>query len=222
MSSSTRFFDVLRSSFARREREQLADLLLEVGPDAPTLCEGWKAHDLAVHLVVREYRPDAMAGGFISALEPHLKNVTARYERRSFSELVDQFRAGPPRWSVMRPLDGVINAAENFIHLEDVRRAGGGDQGPRPLSAADRRVLWFSVGNMAKVLLNAISSPVHLVWGSHRIELTGSSDVKGKALTISGDPQDIALWLFGRDEVAVPYLEISDSDRFKELQRRKL
>ena len=46
-------------SFARDERIALCDLLDETGPEAPTLCEGWRTLDLAAHLVLREHRPDA-------------------------------------------------------------------------------------------------------------------------------------------------------------------
>ncbi|MFN7150135.1 MAG: maleylpyruvate isomerase N-terminal domain-containing protein, partial [Microthrixaceae bacterium] len=42
---------------AQIERRQLCDLFDELGPDVPTLCEGWTARDLAAHLVVRERRP---------------------------------------------------------------------------------------------------------------------------------------------------------------------
>src|SRR5882762_622635 len=37
------------------ERRELCDLFLELGPDAPTLCEGWTTLDLAAHLVLREH-----------------------------------------------------------------------------------------------------------------------------------------------------------------------
>ena len=47
---------------AQLERGRLCDLLLEVGPDAPTLCEGWTAADLAAHLVIRERKPLAAPG----------------------------------------------------------------------------------------------------------------------------------------------------------------
>ena len=36
------------------ERKQLADLLDELGPDAPTLLSPWTTRDLASHLVLRE------------------------------------------------------------------------------------------------------------------------------------------------------------------------
>ena len=47
---------------AQRERSALVDTLRAVGPDAPTLCDGWKTRDLAAHLVVRERRLDATPG----------------------------------------------------------------------------------------------------------------------------------------------------------------
>ena len=48
--------------FARAEREALCDTFLAVGPAAPTLCGSWTTADLAVHLVVRDGRPDLMIG----------------------------------------------------------------------------------------------------------------------------------------------------------------
>lgn len=54
--------DTLARPLARRERHQLCDLALQVGPDAPTLCDGWTVFDLIAHLVVREnaghWRPE--------------------------------------------------------------------------------------------------------------------------------------------------------------------
>ena len=55
-------------SFAQKERERLAELFLQVGPDAPTLNEGWTTQDLAIHLLVRESKPAAAPGIFIDAL----------------------------------------------------------------------------------------------------------------------------------------------------------
>ena len=49
-------------NFAQDERSELCDLLVDLGPDEPTLCEGWTTADLAAHLVVRERRPDSGPG----------------------------------------------------------------------------------------------------------------------------------------------------------------
>ena len=50
------------TSLARTERSALADLLDQIGPDQPTLCEGWTTRDLAAHLIARERRPDTLPG----------------------------------------------------------------------------------------------------------------------------------------------------------------
>jgi hypothetical protein len=44
------------------EREQLCDLLDELGPQAPTLLDPWTTHDLAAHLVLREHDFPAAPG----------------------------------------------------------------------------------------------------------------------------------------------------------------
>src|SRR5690606_24047731 len=46
-------YDRSMTEHARAERHALADLLMAVGPDAPTLCAGWTTAHLAAHLVVR-------------------------------------------------------------------------------------------------------------------------------------------------------------------------
>ena len=90
-------------SFARRQRTALADLFAELGPFAPTKCEGWKTQDLAAHLYVREHRPAALLGiGF-----PRFAEKTARIQLEALHELgypalVEAIRTPP---ALMRPLD---------------------------------------------------------------------------------------------------------------------
>ncbi|MDQ1696273.1 MAG: hypothetical protein QOJ03_1626, partial [Frankiaceae bacterium] len=50
------------TSWAAHERTALADVLAELGPNAPTLCEGWATKELAAHVYVRVRRPDAALG----------------------------------------------------------------------------------------------------------------------------------------------------------------
>ncbi|MEN3358667.1 MAG: hypothetical protein V7637_2649, partial [Mycobacteriales bacterium] len=47
---------------ASAERAAVADLLDSLGPDAPTLCEGWSTYDLAAHLALRDRVPAAWPG----------------------------------------------------------------------------------------------------------------------------------------------------------------
>lgn len=41
--------------FDALERQQLCDLFVELGPDAPTVLKPWTTRDLAAHLVLREH-----------------------------------------------------------------------------------------------------------------------------------------------------------------------
>ena len=83
--------------YAQQERRALAELFARVGPDAPTLCEGWTTADLAAHLVVRERRPDAGPGIVV----PMLAGYTDKVQRgvrdgHTWTQLVDKVRSGPP------------------------------------------------------------------------------------------------------------------------------
>ena len=89
-------------SYSREERLALCALLDKTGPDAPTLCEGWTAGDLAAHLVLRERRPDAAGGVIGGPLAGYTARVQNRIRARTpFPGLVQLIRSGPPRLSVM-------------------------------------------------------------------------------------------------------------------------
>lgn len=209
-----------KDTFARRERRALADLLLAKGPAAPTLCEGWDARDLAVHLVVREHRPDAAAGMFIGPLEGRLEQVSEEYSRRPFEGLVETFRGGPPKWSPMLLADPLANGAENFIHHEDLRR-GGGEITPREFSQEDQELLWTLVKNSTSMFLRDSATQVTLTWREPgaslaRESVTGAknSDPQMRA-EITGEPGELLLWLFGRGKSADLTEEFA-SERAKE------
>ena len=56
-------------SMARDERAGLAADLSRLGPDAPTLCEGWTARDLLTHVLLRENDPLAIPGMAVSVFD---------------------------------------------------------------------------------------------------------------------------------------------------------
>ena len=89
----------MATNHAQRERSGLCDLFDELGSDAPTLCEGWTAADLAAHLVVRERRPDAALGILAAPFERHGDKVRDDYAARPFDQLVESVRSGPPTLS---------------------------------------------------------------------------------------------------------------------------
>ena len=84
---------------ARLERAAICDLFDELGPDQPTLCEGWTTRDLAAHLVTRERRPDAAVGILVKPVSGFTEQVRAAAAKRPFDELIGQLRR-PPFWTM--------------------------------------------------------------------------------------------------------------------------
>src|SRR6202008_4308207 len=122
-------------SVAQRERAALVEILRTVGPDAPTLCEGWTTRDLVVHLVVRERRPDALPGLVFGPLASYTARVQTRLaSSTTWEDLVELFASGPPMLSLFKVLDPVASIHEMFVHHEDVRRAQTGWE-PRAIDA---------------------------------------------------------------------------------------
>src|SRR5690348_16465152 len=118
---------------AEGERAALVNSLRAVGPDEPTLCEGWKTRDLAAHLYIREHRLDATGGILIPGLASYTEKVQDKVASTTdFDELIEKVGSGPPVLSPFKLFDAVANLAEMFIHHEDVRRAQPGWE-PRPL-----------------------------------------------------------------------------------------
>lgn len=193
------------STHAKRERLLLADLLEGAGPDAPTLCEGWLTRDLAAHVVVRERRPDAAGGLLIKPLASRLERVQAEFAAKPYDELIQLIRTGPPRVSpfALKQLDEASNTVEFFVHAEDVRRARP-DWTPRELSSVFADVLWSRIERMARLL--GRKAPVGLVVrrpdGQTAVAHRGTPVV-----TVTGEPGELTLFLFGRQRVADVHLD---------------
>jgi uncharacterized protein (TIGR03085 family) len=179
---------------AQQERQTLCDLLLDVGADAPTLCEGWNAADLASHLVVRERRPDTGPGLVWPPLAGYTDKVRRGVrDRTSFETLVEMVRRGPPL--LLRPFDAAMNTVEYFIHVEDVRRAKGGWE-PREIRPELADALWARVGpgGMAKKVGATI-----VITSPGRAEKEKGS---GPRLTLAGDPGELTMFGAGRQGAA--------------------
>ncbi|WP_037604741.1 TIGR03085 family metal-binding protein [Streptacidiphilus rugosus] len=183
-------------NLGRRERLLLADLLESVGPDAPTLCEGWTTADLAAHVVVRERRPDAAGGLLLKSLAARLARVQAEYLAKPYPELVEAIKAGPPAYSPFRlpGAEDAGNTVEFFVHGEDVRRAQA-DWSPRVLDQELSESLWKRLSATARV--NGRRSPVGLVLrrpdGQTAVARKGTPVV-----TVTGEPGELLLFSMGR------------------------
>ncbi|MCT2594359.1 TIGR03085 family protein [Streptomyces sp. N2-109] len=188
------------STHAKRERLLLADLLEGAGPEAPTLCEGWKTRDLAVHVVVRERRGDAAAGTVIKPLAARLERVRAEFVAKPYEELIQLLRTGPPRLSpfALKQVDEAANTVEFFVHAEDVRRAQP-DWTPRELDPVFSDALWQRLESTARVL--GRRSPVGLVLRRPN----GQTVVARKGtpvVTAVGEPAELLLLATGRQDAA--------------------
>jgi uncharacterized protein (TIGR03085 family) len=187
------------SDYARLERRRLADLLLEVGPDRPTLCAGWTTRDLAAHLVVRDRRPDAMAGVLVPPLAGHGEHVRKQKAAEPFETVVAEVR-NPPWWSPVsnRLVDELSNTVEFFVHHEDVRRGEPG-WAPRVLDEGEQRALWKAVKLTGRMSLRKLHLPVLLRSpGFGEVAIGGDTPVA----TLTGEPGELAMFLLGRQRAA--------------------
>ncbi len=199
------------SNPARHERHVICDVFDEFGPDAPTLCEGWNARDLAAHLIVRETRPDAAIGILIKKAEPYSEKVRRAVADKPWIDLIDTIRKGPPKISPMRisAVDKAANTLEFFVHVEDVRRAQP-NWSPRELAPDVHAQLRSMLTRGAKLL--GRKSPCGLV-----LEITDGESAgnivakKGEpSVTVRGPVAEIVLFLYGRQAQARVELVGSD------------
>jgi uncharacterized protein (TIGR03085 family) len=206
------------TSFAAQERQALVDALLLAGPSAPTLCEGWTAHDLAAHLVSRERRPDSGLGLMVPLLAGHTEKVRRSYLEQPFTDLVELVRTGPPRLSMFALpwVDELANLSEYFVHCEDVRRAAPGWE-PRELPLDLQEALWGALARMAKLALRRSTDPVRLV-RPDGAEI--SSGPAGQPVRVHGEVSELLLYLFGRTSVAQVRIEGDEAavSRFRALR----
>lgn len=187
---------------AQRERAALVATMREVGPDAPTLCGDWTTRDLAAHLVVRERRLDATPGIAIPALAGYTDKVQRQTAANAdWDELVDKIASGPPLYSPFKVLDPVANMGEMFIHHEDVRRARS-DWQPRPLDDDTVKALSRPLPVMARLTMAKAPARVTLRTPQGRDLATVG---KGAPLTITGEPQELLLFISGRDAARLEF-----------------
>lgn len=178
-----------------RERRELCDLFEELGPSAPTLCEGWATIDLAAHLVVRERDPLAapgiVAGGPFRGL---LERGTERALARGYDTLVEQVRNGPPLGPFVVPgLRTVLNLNEYVVHHEDVRRPNG--LGPRTDRPELQDAVWGMLRRGARLMLRKVHGARVTL---RRPEGSSISAGSGPEVVLTGAPVELLLYLQGR------------------------
>lgn len=169
------------------ERLALCDLLVDLGPDAPTLCEGWTTLDMAAHLVLREH--------FKRWGDERL----AAEKAKGLPVLVDRLRRGAPLvpWRIPG-LRTLVNGIEYFIHHEDVRRANG--LGPRPAPRNLDDLSWRMLGLLGRRPAKRMQPlSIALVATDGRRRSFGT----GEGVKLTGPPSELLLYLSGRWATAV-------------------
>ncbi|HSP03286.1 MAG TPA: TIGR03085 family metal-binding protein [Acidimicrobiales bacterium] len=179
-----------------RERAALCDLFEQLGPDAPTRCEGWRTTELAAHLHTREHRLDAGPGLLgRGPFARYTAKLEAKAADRPYDELVAELRDGPPRqWFGRYVPAGDIH--EWFVHHEDVRRANG--ELPRLDDDLDE-ALWAALARWGKILTRKADVGVELVAHDGRSRQVKDGD---ESVILRGRPGEIMLALFGRESAS--------------------
>lgn len=188
--------------FDGQERLELCALFDHLGPLAPTLLEGWTAHDLAAHIVLRERDLIAapclvLPGSFQRVAERRRMRLASRHD---FPWLVARIRSGPPAgffrigWVRWFP-----SLNEFFVHHEDVRRANG--LGPRTLAHNLEAALWQNVRRGSRYLSRRLRG------AGLEVEWAGKGESfalrQGEPTArLSGTPGELLLYLFGRHAAA--------------------
>jgi uncharacterized protein (TIGR03085 family) len=188
-------------TYSRDERLALAALLEVVGPQAPTLCEGWLARDLVAHLVLRERRLDAAPGAMGGPLAGYTARLLRGYvNRHSYPELIARFTAGPPRLSVFAipGADEAANTVEHFVHHEDVRRAAPGWT-ERELAPGLSDTLWKRL-KAARLFLRGAPTGVVLAREGSEERVTAKKAIS--PVTVTGTPAELTMWSMGRTGAA--------------------
>jgi uncharacterized protein (TIGR03085 family) len=188
----------MTDSIAKRERRELCDLALALGPDAPTLCEGWTAFDLVAHLVVRERRPLAAAGNVVERLSGLTERAMARQQAQGFEVLVERYRTPAPFLRVLPPVDEAMNGFELLVHHEDLRRGGTGWE-PRELPADDLDLLWSRLARGIGFLGRRL--PVPTVVRRADTGATATAKKGDDPVTVTAPVVELVLFLFGRSAV---------------------
>jgi uncharacterized protein (TIGR03085 family) len=204
------FFDTI-------EREDLCELLDELGPQAPTLLESWTTFDLAAHLVLREHDYLAAPGLVVpGGWGRFAERRRIALKGKDFTPLVATMRSGPPpgffRVGWVRR---IANLNEFFVHHEDVRRANG--FGPRPNPPDKDNALFRNVTGARWLLSRRLSGVgLDLEWAGTDKLVTARHGQPTACLR--GLPGELLLFLFGRQDAAD--VEITGSSDAIEAVRR--
>lgn len=127
----------------RTEHQRAADVLSQVGPDAPSGISQWSAGDMAAHLYSQSTANGlpVFLGRSLIARGVNLTNVgtrsnakaLARFRRKGFEEAVSWLRNAPPK-ILTHPRVAPVSLFEIWVHTDDLVQANGLTASPDPVS----------------------------------------------------------------------------------------
>ncbi len=180
-----------------RQLQRFCDVLSSANADAPTLCEGWTAHDLAIHVWILKRDPWGWPGVVAGSLGGRRAEKVRR--RWTYAALVTRLRQEPGAIACM-PFDrweGHRHAlGEYWMHTQDVARPQEVTQ-PTPDEAL-QDALWLRVQKVARHLHRGTSGLVLARPDGRRAAVT-SGPVR---LLVTGEPTELMCWAHGRTAYA--------------------
>lgn len=188
-------------TLATTERARLITTFERLSPDAPTLCDGWTAKDLLVHLIMREIYPHHLAGQKLPKLSETSVAKQRELEATEYSDLIELFRHGRQKFSPLRLglVDRYMNTIEYVVHHEDLRRAQSPVLG-RVLSADEQAEIAKMLPMFGRLLLRKATETIEFRPTGHQPFSVGPSPEGGPTVTVSGTPLELILFAFGRNE----------------------
>jgi uncharacterized protein (TIGR03085 family) len=194
-----------------RERHDLCDLMAELGPEAPTLCEGWTTRHLAAHLALRERDlragPGILFGGPFAS---YTDKLMAKEMNRPYDDILARVRTPPLGPLSIPAVRSAISFVEYLVHHEDVRRAN--DQSPRSDRPDLQAEAWKALCRLGPLMVRKAKTGRAL-----KLVATGASGRsktfgKGATVMITGEPVELLLYLEGRRSAAVVTLNGAPED----------
>jgi uncharacterized protein (TIGR03085 family) len=192
-------------STASEQRKALVSALRSVTSDAPTLCQGWSAEELALHIVVRDSRPDLAVGQKLPLVGAKARNTLERLKAGGYRALVDRVAAGPPPYfpQTLGPVDAAMNTLEFYIHTEDVLRAQPDFEMSqrREISEELRKRIWQHAA-LTFFVMAARKQNRRITFFSPGYGATTRGPATAPLMMVHGTPEELTLWASGRADHA--------------------
>jgi uncharacterized protein (TIGR03085 family) len=181
--------------------QRCRNVLAAVESTATTLCVGWSAHDLAIHLWLIKRDPTAWPGMVVPLLAPLTHRRAQRIRHRwRYEELLDRLRSTSGSIACM-PLDRWEDhrhaIGEYYVHTQDVARPHHIDQ-PAPDDAL-QEALWLRARTAARIMRRRLPAGLVLEHSDGRRAVIGQA---GPPMMVSGPPSELICWVYGRRSVA--------------------